>query len=137
MSLEPTAEQRLREVKQVLRGLIAERGFSLREIDRRLGRSGGYTNQALRGKFQLTVLHVFQILAALEVPPEELYLRLLGRSTNLPLLNTDLNREMLKSIRRAGELAAQLQALQPRSRAGEDRRERREPSWRRREGRGK
>jgi hypothetical protein len=82
------------------------------------------------------VLHVFQILAAVEVPPEELYRRLLGRSTNLPVLATELNREMLTSIRRAGEIAAKLQAFEPRSLAGEDRRERPEPSWRRREGRG-
>lgn len=118
MDLQQAAGQRLGEVRQVLRGLIAERGYSLREVDRRLGRSGGYTNQALRGKFQLTVLHVFQILAAVEVEPEEFYRRMLSKSSKALVLDPELNREMLLSIRRAGDLAAQLQALQQGGEAG-------------------
>lgn len=62
--------------RDVLRRCV--RGTSLRELDRRLGRSANYVARVLRGEIELSFEKVFEILAAAKVDAGEYFEELAG-----------------------------------------------------------
>ncbi len=54
------------------------KGTSLRELDRRLGRSANYVARVLRGEIELSFEKVFEILAAAKVDAGEYFEELAG-----------------------------------------------------------
>lgn len=115
-------------VKHVLRRELWKRKVTFRELDRRLGRSVNYHSQMMRGKFQLTVAHVFQILEVAGIPERELFAALYreagGSEVRGPqgpalVLDSEKALEMVELIRLAGEAARDLQQAAVREEKGE------------------
>jgi transcriptional regulator with XRE-family HTH domain len=67
---------RLQLTRDVLRGCV--RTPSLREVDRRLGRSANYVARTLRGEIELSFEKVFEILAAARVDASDFFEELAG-----------------------------------------------------------
>jgi len=67
---------RLQVARDVLRGCI--KAPSLRELDRRLGRSPNYVARILRGEIELTFEKVFEILEAARVDASDFFEELAG-----------------------------------------------------------
>lgn len=58
---------------QILKTSIGALGFSLREIERRLGYSRGYLTRLFGGEIDLKVDHVTEISGAIGIDPEEIF----------------------------------------------------------------
>ena len=58
---------------EILEGLIKVEGFSIREVERRLGWGKGTLNGIFRGKIELKLRHLFGILELLGYTPEQFY----------------------------------------------------------------
>lgn len=58
---------------EILEGLIKVEGFSIREVERRLGWGKGTLNGIFRGKIELKLRHLFGILDLLGYTPEQFY----------------------------------------------------------------
>ena len=68
--------ERVQVARDVLRRCV--KGTSLRELDRRLGRSANYVARVLRGEIELSFEKVFEILAAAKVDAGEYFEELAG-----------------------------------------------------------
>src|SRR5918999_3569814 len=60
-------------LNQVLKTAIGALGFSLREVERRLGLSRGYLTRLFAGEMDLKIDHVVEIAGVLGVEPEEIF----------------------------------------------------------------
>ena len=60
-------------LSQVLKTAIGALGFSLREVERRLGLSRGYLTRLFAGEMDLKIDHVVDIAGVLGVEPEEIF----------------------------------------------------------------
>lgn len=58
---------------ELLEGLIKVEGFSIREVERRLGWGKGTLNGIFRGKIELKLRHLFGILDLMGYTPEQFY----------------------------------------------------------------
>jgi transcriptional regulator with XRE-family HTH domain len=56
-----------------LKHVIRAAGISAREIERRLGMSGGYVSRLTSGRLEVKVSHLFDILDALGLQPAEFF----------------------------------------------------------------
>jgi len=72
-------EAQVEEVREGLRRLIRQDDRSFAWIDRKLGWTDATASQLLRGRINLQVMHVFQILALFNVEPEDFFGNLYGR----------------------------------------------------------
>lgn len=68
--------ERVQVARDVLRRCV--KGTSLRELDRRLGRSANYVARVLRGEIELSFEKVFEILAVAKVDAGEYFEELAG-----------------------------------------------------------
>jgi transcriptional regulator with XRE-family HTH domain len=62
-------------VVERLRAVVESRGTSVATVEKRLKRGRGYVADALRGDKRLSVETILEVLAILEVPPEEFFER--------------------------------------------------------------
>lgn len=69
-------DDRLQVAREVLRSCV--KAPSLRELDRRLGRSPNYVARVLRGEIELTFEKVFEILKAARVDASDFFEELAG-----------------------------------------------------------
>jgi transcriptional regulator with XRE-family HTH domain len=60
-------------LNKILKAAIGSLGFSLREVERRLGLSRGYLSRLFAGEMDLKVDHVVEIAGVLGVEPEEIF----------------------------------------------------------------
>jgi hypothetical protein len=102
--------------RQLLKKEVDLHRVSLRQLDRLTKRSANYWSQVFRGKPRMTVDHVFEVLEVLEVEPEDFLRRVADGELEL---EDTLDMELLVHIRRAGEVAARIEARQ-RARRGPD-----------------
>lgn len=124
----PDARDRERRVRLRLRGLLAERGISLAAVERAHGWGAGYLSQALSGKIDLKMQHVFEILEVAEEPADsffgELFDAELGRALRALLksaatlngggaepIDDDHVSGMIRAIADAGDQIRQQQKL--------------------------
>ena len=68
----PTARPDVKHVLDTLKSAIRLLGFSVRDIEKRLGYSFGYLSRVFAGTIELKVEHVMDIANALDMMPEEL-----------------------------------------------------------------
>lgn len=66
-------EKEVQRYLELLEGLIKVEGFSIREVERRLGWGKGTLNGIFRGKIELKLRHLFGILDLLGYTPEQFY----------------------------------------------------------------
>jgi transcriptional regulator with XRE-family HTH domain len=71
-------------LNQVLKTAIGALGFSLREVERRLGLSRGYLTRLFAGEMDLKIDHVVEIAGVLGVEPEEIFRLAFPASQNEP-----------------------------------------------------
>jgi transcriptional regulator with XRE-family HTH domain len=84
---------RLQLTRDVLRGCV--KAPSLRELDRRLGRSANYVARILRGEIELSFEKVFEILAAARVDASDFF------------------EELVEALREAGGTDTAAEAIPP------------------------
>jgi len=60
-------------LNQILKRSIGSLGFSLREVERRLGLSRGYLTRLFGGEIDLKMDHVVDIAGVLGIAPEEIF----------------------------------------------------------------
>jgi len=66
-------EQEVRRYLELLEGLIKVEGFSIREVERRLGWGKGTLNGIFHGKIEIKLRHLFGILDLLGYTQEQFY----------------------------------------------------------------
>lgn len=66
-------EKEVQRYLELLEGVIKVEGFSIREVERRLGWGKGTLNGIFRGKIELKLRHLFGILDLLGYTPEQFY----------------------------------------------------------------
>lgn len=74
-----TREKAVEGIRRELHALVRESGLTQRQIEQANGFASRYLSQVLKGRITLTVRHLVGILAAVDVPLEELVKRVLGR----------------------------------------------------------
>ncbi len=65
-------------LREELRRMVRESGSTQRTLEEANGFTRGYLSQVLQGHVTLTARHVFGIVLALGIPPDEFFLRLFG-----------------------------------------------------------
>ena len=74
-------------IRRELSALVREHGWTQRRVEKANGYSKGYLSQVLKGHITLTVRHLYGILLAIGMSPEELFARVLeGRLVALHAL---------------------------------------------------
>ncbi len=68
----PTTRPDVKHVLDTLKSAIRLLGFSVRDIEKKLGYSFGYLSWVFAGTIELKVEHVMDIVDALDMMPEEL-----------------------------------------------------------------
>lgn len=69
----PAAERNEEHLLKVLRHAVRTSGISAREVERRMGMSGGYLSRLLRGHIEVKVSQVFRILEEIGLYPSEFF----------------------------------------------------------------
>lgn len=67
-------------IRGELRALVHERGKSQRHVEQENAFSKGYLSQVLQGQIAMTTRHLFGILLALEIRPQDFFERIFGRA---------------------------------------------------------
>ena len=73
-------------LNKILKTAISALGFSLREVERRLGLSRGYLTRLFAGEMDLKIDHVVDIAGVLGIEPEEIFRLAFPVSQNEPNL---------------------------------------------------
>ena len=68
-------------IRHELQALVREAGWTQRRVEAVNGFTPGYLSQVLQGHIALTVRHLYGILLAIEIEPEELFARVHGHSS--------------------------------------------------------
>jgi transcriptional regulator with XRE-family HTH domain len=68
-------------IRRELRVLVRESGSTQRRVEEANGFTQGYLSQVLQGHITLTVRHLYGILLAIGMTPEELFARVLHRTS--------------------------------------------------------
>ncbi len=69
----PERDERIEHLAEVLKSVIRSSGLTGREIERRLGMSGGYTSRLLGGGVELKLSQILAILDVIGLYPSELF----------------------------------------------------------------
>jgi transcriptional regulator with XRE-family HTH domain len=62
-----------KEIADRLKELIESRGYTLKDLEEKMGRGRGYVAEALRGSKRLTVELVVEVAAALDADPQQVF----------------------------------------------------------------
>src|ERR1700744_161363 len=73
LPMPPERDERFEHLAEVLKSVIRSSGLTGREIDRRLGMSGGYTSRLLGGGVELKLSQILAILDVIGLYPSELF----------------------------------------------------------------
>ena len=76
----PELDRRVAPVVEALRDLIATRRRSLASLERGMGYSEKYLSKLFNGSVELKLVHLFDLLAELDVEPRDFFCRLCGHS---------------------------------------------------------
>lgn len=75
-------EEVVERIRRELRILVRESGWTQRRVEEANGFTQGYLSQVLQGHITLTVRHLYGILLAIEMTPEEFFARVLHRTSS-------------------------------------------------------
>ncbi len=64
--------------RRELRALVRESGWTQRRVEEANGFTQGYLSQVLQGHISLTVRHLFGVIFALGIRPEDFFARIFG-----------------------------------------------------------
>ncbi len=99
-------------LNKILKTAIGALGFSLREVERRLGLSRGYLTRLFAGEMDLKVDHVVDIAGVLGVEPEEIFRLAFPASRAEPNLAVARLRETFGVTLEPAPLPAEMSALE-------------------------
>lgn len=67
-------------LREALQRAVERRGVDLKELAARVGRADGYFSHLFKGRIALTTEHIFTVLLAVGVKPEDFFGALYGKS---------------------------------------------------------
>lgn len=76
--------------------------MELKELSARVGRADGYFSHLFKGRITLTAEHVFVVLLAIGVSPEDFFGRLFGKAGSSALAEDDFEARVLRVMERHG-----------------------------------
>ena len=96
------AKERSDKLRAAVEREVERSRVELKELSARTGRSGGYFTHLFKDRMILTVEHVFAILLAIGVEPEEFLGRLYGTQAPPPPAEEDFDTRVLRVMERYG-----------------------------------
>jgi len=96
------AKERSETLCQALQRAVERSGVELKELSARVGRADGYFSHLFKGRITLSAEHIFTVLLAIGVSPEEFFQQLYGQKAPSVLVEDDFDARFLRAMERYG-----------------------------------
>lgn len=92
-------------LREALQRAVERSGVDLKELSARVGRADGYFSHLFKGRITLTSEHIFTVLLAIGVNPEDFFRNLYGKDVKegtSALEEDDFDARVLRAMERYG-----------------------------------
>lgn len=96
------AKEKAETLCQALQQAVQRSGVELKELSARVGRADGYFSHLFKGRITLSAEHIFTVLLAIGVSPEEFFQQLYGQKAPSVLVEDDFDARFLRAMERYG-----------------------------------